>query len=429
MRSQMNGTPPGSENIPPPLLAAVTPGKPSFLRQALALGLSLCLWLFLVDGLVSFADDTLMVLLRVHVLSGLRVVVGLLALLLAVPVYFLMGLTPMIAKRIFLPLTLFYLLTQLAALPAFIYFYAHFQACLWLLSGAQVVLGWVLLRRVFGGGEMCALPVTAESLGARKFSWRNSIGFVLANVFGLLPFVTVFFIVCTGLAIHHVTEGFVSLHPSGLSMQTRKYVRADGKTVQLYPMGHMGDAAFYQKLSRSFPSNSIILMEGVHDEHNLLTNGISYQRVAHKLGLSEQREQFEPEQGELVNADVDVSEFRPDTIATLNFIMLLYAKGLNPERLQQLLTFAEPVGLEQTLLDDLLHKRNQHLLAELQKHLPDTDQIVIPWGAGHMPEISHEIEKSGFHLTETQNLMIVRFFGKTTVAREPEKPIGVKNPP
>ena len=113
-------------------------------------------------------------------------------------------------------------------------------------------------------------------------------------------------------------------------MQTRKYVRDDGKTIHLFPMAHVAEADFYQKISQTFPTNSLILMEGVTDEKNLLTNKISYDRMAKTLGLAEQHEKFAPTRGEMVDADVDVSQFSTNTLTLLNLVMLVHAQGLNP---------------------------------------------------------------------------------------------------
>ena len=77
----------------------------------------------------------------------------------------------------------------------------------------------------------------------------------------------------------------------------RKYIRHDGKTILLVPMAHIGEADFYQTLSQSFPTNSIVLMEGVSDDQNLLTNNISYKRMAANLGLSRTAERVQARGG------------------------------------------------------------------------------------------------------------------------------------
>jgi hypothetical protein len=194
----------------------------------------------------------------------------------------------------------------------------------------------------------------------------------------------------------------------------RKYASADGKTIQLVPMAHVGEPEFYRKLTQSFPTNSVILMEGVTDDKNLLTNKVSYHRMAQSLGLSEQQKEFKPQTGEWIPADIDVNEFAPATIDFLNMAMLVHKYGLNPQTLLPLLQYSPPADVQQHIWDDLLHKRNRHLLGEIRKRLSKSDYIIIPWGAAHMPEVSREIQNSGFHLVEKQTFQAIRFGPRRT---------------
>jgi len=61
------------------------------------------------------------------------------------------------------------------------------------------------------------------------------------------------------------------------------------------------------------------------------------------------------------------------------------------------------------LFDDLLRKRNEHLLSELRSRLSDPEPIIIPWGAAHMPGIAAGVEAYGFRLAETQEYPVIRF--------------------
>jgi hypothetical protein len=221
--------------------------------------------------------------------------------------------------------------------------------------------------------------------------------------------VGLYLVLCAALAVNHFSEGFLALRPGGLSVQVRKYTRADGKTIQLFPMSHVGESDFYRKVAQSFPTNSIILMEGVTDEKNLLTNKITYKRMAISLGLAEQHEAFNPTQGEMVRADVDVEQFTTNTIGLLNLAMLIHSKGLNAETLLEMLRFSPSPHYEEDLLDDLLRKRNRHLLEELQTRLSETEHIIVPWGAAHMPEIAAKIQKAGFRLVETRDYLVIQF--------------------
>jgi hypothetical protein len=417
--------------VPPPIIAGsftpVPAQKPTLGRQLLAILLSLCLGLFLVDAGLSLLDDTLRLLFDLHFLSILRGMVGLFAVLIAIVVYGLMALTPMIPKRLFIPVTLFNLMALLVALPLMIFFDSRMQQIAWVISFGQVILGLWVLHRVQGGFTFHWPPVAANRLEPRRFSWLNLAVFVLGNVFVLLPAVVVYLAICAAVAVNHFSEGFVTLRPSGLMVQVRNYVRKDGKTIRLIPMAHIGDRAFYRTLSQSFPTNSTILMEGVTDEQNLLTNKITYKRMATSLGLTEQVKAFKP-RGHLVRADVDVEEFSTNTINFLNVIMLVHSKGLNSDTIRTLVQYSPPPQYEEKLWDDLLRKRNRHLLAEIRTRLPDSQILIVPWGAAHMPELAREIQKSGFRLGETREYTVIRFgpAGRTSrVAQtrdEPGKP-------
>jgi len=392
---------------PPPLPPPA--GHASSLRSLIVILLNLCLGLFLADAAMSLMDDTLIVLFNVHILSAFRSLAAFFAFLMAVLIYGLMALTPMIPKRLFLPVVLFNPAAFLAGVPCLIYCFSHMKQVAWVISFCELICALGILYLVQGGLKLRWPLVPEKRLKPRGFSWGNLLAFVLVNVFILLPGVIVYFGFCAALGVDHFSDGFVKLRPGGLSVSARKYVRDDGKAVQLFPMSHIADAGFYREISESFPTNSIILLEGVSDSHNLLTNKISYKQMARSLGLSEQQKEFKPSRGRPVSADIDVDQFSPDTIGLLNFIMLIHARGLTPESLAKLLQYPVPPGFDEQLFDDLLRKRNRHLLGEIQARLSETDYIVVPWGAAHMPELAREIQKSGFHLAETREYMNIRF--------------------
>jgi hypothetical protein len=81
------------------------------------------------------------------------------------------------------------------------------------------------------------------------------------------------------------------------------------------------------------------------------------------------------------------------------------------------LQYSPAPGFEKQLFDDLLRKRNEHLLQEIQSHLKGSNELMVPWGVAHMPGISREIEKSGFHLTETREHRLIRFWGAKNEAK------------
>lgn len=375
--------------------------------------MSVCLCVFIASGAVSFVDDSLQLLFGLRFLMLLSGILSFVSFLLALLVYVLMGLTPMVPKRVFAPVALFFLAGVLFMCPALIYgggdWVRRGVVTDWVISLCQLLLGLGIFCRVRGGWKFRWPVVDDKYLGTRPFSWLNLGGFVLANIFVLLPAVAVYLAVCAALAVNHFTAGFLTLRPSGLTAHVRQYARNDGKTIELVPMMHIADADFYQKISQSFPTNSIVLMEGVSDEKHLLTNGISYKRAARSLGLVEQVKTFKP-QGETVRADIDVDQFSTNTINLLNLVMLFHTKGLSdPSAMTALATYSPPPNVEQELFDDLLKKRNHHLLETLQSELPQSNILIVPWGAAHMPAIAKAIEEEGFHLVKTKEYTVIPF--------------------
>ncbi len=400
--------PPPVTGVPPVLSSAARPPAEPW-RQLLAVLLSVCLGLFLADAIISLLDDTSGILWGIHILLGIRVIVSVLATLLALLVYLLMALTPAIPKRLFLPLTLFYVAVQLAGYPVFFLYTDHLPQIYWLTSLVQLLLGLWLLYRAQRGFTCRWLLVPAERLGSRLFSWWNLAGCSLANLFGLMPAVMVYLFLCTAGLVDHFTDGFMTLHRGGFTVQVKKYVRADGKTIQLFPMSHVADGGFYEDIAQTFPTNSIILMEGVTDEQHLLKHKINYQKMAHTLGLAEQHEKFEPTRGEMVMADIDVAQFTTNTLDLLNLVILIHSGNLDVGTLQKLMKFSVAPTFLNELFDDLLRKRNRHLLEQIQNHLPETEHLIVPWGVAHMPGIAKEIQKSGFRLAETREYVVIRF--------------------
>lgn len=379
-------------------------------KQVISIVLNLCLGLFLAAGVVSLLDDTLVLFFGYHLLTAISAIVSFFAFLAAVLVYGLMGLTPMIPKRVFLPVTLFWAVGLMATIPALIYCHGRILQVDWAISFAQVVFGVGILCWLQGSLKFRWPIVEAKHLGDRRFSWVNLLVFPLITFFVLLPALVFYLFFCVTLAADHFSGGFLAVHPGGMTVQVRRYVRDDGKTIQLIPMAHVAEAEFYRKVSRSFPTNSIILMEGVTDNRHLITNKVSYKRMARALHLAEQHEEFEPTRGVLVQADVDTSLFSTNTIDLLNLVMLVHSKGVNPATVEKMLQYSPPPDILEQLTGDILRARDRHLSDEIQAWLPQSENIIVPWGVAHMPEIAEEIQKSGFRLHETREYEVIRFY-------------------
>jgi hypothetical protein len=402
----------------PPVIAPPPPPKPAnSLRKAVAVLMSLYLGLVVLGFLVSGLDDSCSWFLGFHVLDIPSAILTCLTIPATIIIYGLMGLTPMVPKRVALPLVCLIVLPLLAAIPTTIYCFDRALQVDWFFSWVMVVACLCILRWLQGGWKFRWPLVPEKYLGSRAFSWWNLAAFVLLNLFLVLPAMAVYLGGCADLALNHFTDGFAKLRPRGVILQARKYVRDDGRTIVLIPMSHIAESDFYRSVAQSVSSNSVVLLEGVKDSENLLTNKLSYRRAARTLHLAEQHDAFDLTRGELVWADVDVKEMSTNTIAVLNLAALVHSQGLNARTLALLLQFAPSPELQQQLLDDVLFKRNAHVLQVLRERLPQANDFIIPWGAAHMAGLAREIQKSGFRLAGTRDFVSIRFGGKPNANR------------
>ena len=383
--------------------------RPTATKDVIATILSVTLGLFLADAGISLLDDTLILGLGVHALGAIRGAIFFFLVLMSLLVYVLSGVTPMIPKRFMLPVVLFAPVALLAMTPFVIFHFDRLQPITWVISLCQVIFALGILFWVQGTLRLRWPVVRQEQLGSKPFSWLNLTGFVLVNVFVLLPGVLLYLGMCASVAVNHFSGGFLALRPNGVAVRAKTYVRDDNKTVQLVPMMHFGEAEFYHQISKSLPTNSVVLLEGVSDNKNLIKHKLSYERPAKALGLVEQADEFLPPQARLLQADVDVEQFSEGSIAFLNLVSLIYSEGWRAEHILNLIQESKrPLFVEQ-IMDDLLTKREANLLKGIEAELSGSEVIVVPWGAAHMRGIAKGIQKSGFRVADTQEHQVVHF--------------------
>lgn len=387
-------------SLPPPLPADASRQA----RPLLSAVLSGVLLLFVASAVVSFLDFSLLLFWERQDLSALGGILLLLMLLAGIATYLMMALSPAIPKRLFLPVSLFLPVVYIAVLPLLARFSVQAMWIVWGVALGQLLLGYFVIRRLRGGRKP-AWPLLRLPDGG--FRWGNLAGMLAAAVFLLLPALLIYTALSAKWTVEHFSDGFVALRPAGVSMQVRKYERADGRKITLVPMSHVGEEDFYTELAASFPPDSVILMEGVTDSQKLANTRSDYSKMATSIGAVEQTQTFKP-RGEIVAADVDMSSFSPETLGLLKTAMLVHAKGVTAETLPILMK-PTPPGLEKQLMDDILTKRNRHLLGVIRERLPTSENLIVPWGAAHMPEIAREIQKLGFRVVEKREVLAIRF--------------------
>ena len=118
---------------------------------------------------------------------------------------------------------------------------------------------------------------------------------------------------------------------------------------------------------------------------------------------------------EVLVADVDVSSFDPMSLELLNVALGMYGAAENTEKaLGDYLDFwskhrNDASTVTEQLFQDILHSRNDHVLAELERQRSERDRLVLPWGALHMVGIEEALLDAGWSWTETHKVTLIRW--------------------
>jgi hypothetical protein len=376
---------------------------------------------FLADGVLSLADESIF-RGQPSLLTGVRTGLSVLVILMSLVAALVVAFTPRAPKRVLVPLILFTWWGGLAqGFP--LGFFKVPQVMLWvsLLQLALATLLFVYFRSPEGR------PFAAAD--RRAFSWRHLLiaAPVTAALFVVFAVVALF----TGLAeeLETLSGGYVKLRPDGIYLVERRFQAGD-REVRLAGMMHIAEEEFYTDLLPAADPDvpSVVLVEGVTDHQNLLgENKLTYSRLASMLkisaqedsvfmdrvaaGLRRHREQAsrefrysemperEPGSLDFVHADVDVGTFHPKTIAFVLAVMSLFQAEDWQAFLKKFSESSGPLNDEAAqhqVIQDILHARNDHLVAEIQASLKDYRRIIIPWGALHLTGVESWLRQNDF---------------------------------
>ena len=346
----------------------------------------------------------------------------------------LLGIDARLPKRLFLPLTVFLI---------WISFYPEpFMALLgenWYnpaLSGLQLLIGiagTLYVKSRTGAGIL----LTRDIVKGPVLNWKRSAIYFSTGAVLILGMLTVGSYQVLKTAIYEYSSGFIRLDSNGLYMREKKYVNGD-VSIRLIGMIHIGDAAYYRDIFETISNgNTLVLVEGVSDRNKILSNFPSYNKLANFIGLVSQN--YLPQRileslkqginGEekddgaqssngpgfpkFIRADVDVSEFSKETIAYINHVGLVIrsSDSLLHSMIAQYRWSVEnlPPEAENIVMQDLITRRNAVLLGRLHENLAAYQQIIVPWGALHMPGIEKEVLSWGFSLNSTSERLAIDF--------------------
>jgi hypothetical protein len=353
--------------------------------------------LYALDAGLSLVEELLRIATGSSLLFVPREVIAVLNLLAVFPCLALLVLTPRWPVSVFLPLGLSTLWLALGAAPLPLWV-APARAVGPVLAAMQVVIATAALLRVRQLTGRRDWRLAAESLGGPAFALRHSLAALGVTCFVLLPVALAYAAVALATSLQVATQGFVSFDLAGVSLADRVYAR-DDREVRLVGMMHLGEGDAYRELVASFAAPStVILEEGVTDEQGLLEVPISYERAAGAMGLemqggidsyiSESHDADSPDRPVVRAADVDIGTFDATTIAWLSWAGRIWSAATLQESLALL---ADGQAVEgdalETVMADILDRRNAHLEGEIDRALEDFERVIVPWGALHLSEI------------------------------------------
>ncbi len=363
--------------------------------------------------LVAFAGDAALSLLE----EGLRQATGSTALLAArnllagIVVLAALGVVPALAlspklpPSVLAPPALFALWVVVGAAP--LGFFVGADRLPFVLVALQLALAGLAFwrtRRLSGGRSWRLAAATPD---APTFSPSYSLKVAVVLVAGGLVGAVLYLPLLIVSSLHELTDGFVSFDLEGVALADRRFER-DGQEIRLVGMMHIGENASYSELVQSFTgSSTVVLEEGVTDREGLMETPLSYEGVASALGLDTQREieayLGEPETEELGewpefrHADLDLSDFHPESVAMLESVADLW-DGVDTRAAAAELVRSYEEDPERWIAfgEDVLTRRNRHLLGELRDALDEYDRVIVPWGALHQPFLQRETLEMGF---------------------------------
>lgn len=361
---------------------------------------------YALDAGVSLCDEILRAVTGFGLLSPLRNGLALLVVtgaLLCLPA---IALTPRLPTGLLLMLALsaLWLTSGGAPLPLWLGTPAALGAGICGLQAAFAAGALLWIRRASGGRRWLFTP---GMLAGPAFSWRHSARFFALVVFGIAPAGLVYLAVSTATWVHASTGGFLSFDLAGVTLADRCYVR-DDREIRLVGMMHIGEGEAYRELFSSFlGEDTIVLTEGVSDDRGLFAEELSYGRVARALGLEAQgsvESQLEevqipdaPELPVVRRADVDFSDFAPETVEWLRWAARVWDSDEPLRAVAELARRASQTpDTWRVVKRDILARRNEYLLREISRATEEYERVVVPWGALHLPFIEESILGWGF---------------------------------
>ncbi|MDJ0867953.1 MAG: hypothetical protein QNK03_17745 [Myxococcota bacterium] len=295
-----------------------------------------------------------------------------------------------------------------------------FDWCRGLLGAALAAVGFTTVRRNDPGHRCWA---GRDTFPPRPHAVPRALAVALTGAV-VVPLLAAGVGIAWSLAqLERATAGFVRFGADRIEVEARRYRRAD-RAVELVGMVHIGERAAYEDIFGDFETTStVVLEEGIGDREERLSERLSYTPLSDALGLGVQpslgrylaeRHGEIPESRvpDIRRADLDLSDFSPETLEVLREAARVYDSADLDQALSRLQAFGARRDAETLLAaarEDLITRRDRHLVGELDDALEDYERVVVPWGAIHMRALEGSVLQRGFERIETRRRTIVRY--------------------
>jgi len=389
------------------------------LRRSLCAFANLLLAAYAIDAAISF----LCLLTDHEVLASIRNAMAMLVLLSSFVAIPLLGLTRKLPLSVFLPIVASALIFNIGLIP--LVYSNDWDVVEASAVAAQCLIAMAVYFRVrsLRGGE--GWVFVEDSFSGKLFSLPYFLGYEFVAFFVLVSSSLLFAVSSLAIGVDVATKGFVRFDVEGISLADRLYENS-GRRIRLVGMMHIGEDEGYRTLFHDLgrgSSSMLVLTEGVSDVDGLLSGQLSYSSIADVLGVGEQQsiesyvdwegraaddDELGLERPVFMNADIDLNEFAPRTVELLDEIASLYrSENFLPGFLEVYEQLRVDPEASADLTRDIIDRRNRSVIAHITDFKKDYREIVVPWGALHLPGIASAIEEMGFVLRSTRYVRFI----------------------
>lgn len=379
------------------------------------------LFAYAVDAGVSLLHDLLRGVGVPPGIPELRNLIAALVVAASLLLFVWMALSPRWPKRVFLPPVLF----------VFWWIFGGFPMPLLADSPTELATMGSVIQ--VGVAAAAFLAVRHRTGGRSRFIEDDFVGpafrathtllYSLGTGVVLLPFLMATSVMIFVTTLEDRTGGFVDFQRDGVHLTERVYGRED-RRVTLVGMMHIGRGQSYRELFESFAEPStVILQEGVTDHEGRLESGLDYEPLARALGLDvqldprevygidEETGESESEWPHVRHSDVDLAEFSEESIGFLAATSSLFAHEDPGEGLREFRDYVDAASPETWVRveEDVLTSRNRVLIDAIDAALPEYENVVVPWGALHLPEVEEAVREREFVLRSTEKHLLFRW--------------------